>query len=103
MRMYAWYIEPEDPNTNLALSMVLPEENYYEGLPDKDGCPRNVWACDYRVVKAVKAGRTQRGVRFKVFVREGNGRMRPANFLLFKKKAPASTKTNPARSRQAVS
>ena len=102
-RKYTWYIKPKDANTNAALSRVFPEENFCQGIRDEDGKPQNVWECDHESFGAFLLSRRHLGLRFEVFVREGNGKMRPANFLLFMKKAGMSAKAPSSRSRQAVS
>ena len=101
-RKYRWYIEPQDANTNAALSRVFSEENFYPGIRDENGKPRNVWECNHSF-GAFLLSRRQLGFRFKVFVREGNGKMREVNFMFFMKKAGISDKASSSHSRQAVS
>ena len=100
-REYTWYIQPKDGDTNQALSRILRPENYQAQLPD--GGPENVWECKYPTVNAFLLGKVRQGYCFAVFVKEGNGQVRPAeSFLPLRKMAKPFVPTK-ARSRQAVS
>ena len=94
-RTYIWYIEPLDPNTNLALSKVLREENYFEELTDNTGQPRNVWECRYQLVESFRYAKDQRDFKFRVYIREGSGQLRRVpDFLLRDKKKSAKFSTS---------
>lgn len=98
-RKYTWYIQPQNSDTNAALGGAFPAENFYEGMRDEHGTPRNVWECDPESFRAFVSSKGRMGLRFRCFVREGNGKMREMPFSFFGKKAKASV---PAKINSAI-
>lgn len=75
---YTWYIEPLNDFTNEYLSRELPAENALRDKLCSDGKQRNLWQCsDYRFVTYVKKSNVP--LKYKVFVKEGNGKIRECN------------------------
>ena len=86
-RAYRWFIEPLNADTNAVIAKELPEENAFRGVRDNEGRKHDVWLVggDARTVRTFVNSRKSAGLRFNVFVQEGNGKMRLANFLFFGK------------------
>jgi hypothetical protein len=90
-RDYAWYVEPFDSHTNLAVSMQLPEENFGQiVLPD--GQMHNLWRCTSRQARTFWKDRKNMGLQLNIYNQEGNGEIRMCNFL-FKKTKRGHLKT----------
>ena len=83
-RKYIWLIEPLDSHTNEVISREVPEENFSRGVICEDGIPHNLWGCDYRIVATLIRSKRDLGLKFRIFNRCGNGKIRECAFL-FKK------------------
>ncbi len=91
-REYTWYISPENNLTNEALSRVLDESNFSPALlcEEKRGHEKclPMWQCDYAIVQRLQTDKARAGYAFKVFVQEGQGKIRGYEFP--KRKYPKS-------------
>ncbi len=82
-RQYRWFVEPLNAHTNTFFSREFPEENAFRGVPDNEGGKHDVWLVDgdARKVRTFVDSKESLGLKFNIFVQEGNGKMRSANFL----------------------
>ena len=85
-RIYQWYVEPLDSATNEALARELPEVDALRDVRDDRGILRNVYRVGSRMLSFLRNSRSQAHLRFRVYVREGHGKMRLAPFLPSKPK-----------------
>jgi len=85
-RQYEWFIEPLDGNTNTTISRVLPEENFFQGVECRDGRKRNLWGCAGDFVSMMRMSKTSLGLRFRIFNRCDNGKIRECRFFSRKKR-----------------
>lgn len=83
-REYTWFIEPFEAQTNLAVSIQLPEENFGQRIAE-DGRCHNFWQCSSKQAREFWNSKTALGLNLNIWVREGTGKIRLANHL-FKKK-----------------
>lgn len=80
-RTYHWFVEPGDAHTNCTLSAWLSDQNAIAGKCDDKGKPHDLYEVDGRQLDALRKSKAQLGISFKVYVQEGNGKMRLASFL----------------------
>ncbi len=80
-RVYRWFIEPLDAHTNATLARSLPEQDAIYGARDDQGVKRNVYQVGSRQLESIRKSKGQLNLDFKIYVREGNGKMRLASFL----------------------
>lgn len=59
----------------------LSEEDALRDVRDDRGVPHNVYGVRPKTLSFLRNSRSQSGLRFQVYVREGNGKMRRASFL----------------------
>ena len=86
-RSYKWFIEPKDSHTNEVISRELTSEGYESETRDlycNDDKQHNVYRVSYDFLVYVIASKDHLHLRFKVFVQEGNGQIRPADFIIQK-------------------
>ena len=77
-RHYTWYVEPLDSLTNGVIwSAIGSEDNACESMPCADGKRHNLFRCDHEAITNLRRNRRQLHLRFKVFVQEGQGAIRP--------------------------
>ncbi|MCX6720871.1 MAG: hypothetical protein NTW11_03640 [Candidatus Staskawiczbacteria bacterium] len=72
-RTYHWYLEPLDADTNKAFSMGISSENFWDNLLCKDGTRHNLWRCSSHIRSAFWKSRKSMRLKFRIFVRCGNG------------------------------
>ncbi len=75
-----WYIEPRDINTNEALARELSGDETLE-IHDDKGNSLQVYLIPSRKLSKFRNSKAQADFRFNVFVQEGGGKIRNANFL----------------------
>jgi len=80
-RDYKWFVEPLDSHTNGVISNEVPEENFSHGVICEDGKPHNLWECSFQVVSALMRSQRNLNLQFKIFNREGKGKIRECTFL----------------------
>ena len=85
-REYRWYVEPLNIRANAVLSAEIGEESCSRDMRDDSGKPHSVWACPFKIVQFMRRSKNEIGIVFHVFVQEGNGPLRSANFLNRRKK-----------------
>lgn len=83
-RKYTWYVQPLDKSTNdLLYSMAGGEENFLENQ-EVEGTEERVplWRLPTGRSKltALRASRTKLGLKFRLFIQEGAGKIRPFPF-----------------------
>lgn len=76
---YSWFIEPLDSFTNEVISRELPEENCSRETLCADGKKRNLWRCGYALISQLKRSKKYSNLKFRVFVRQGGGKIRQFN------------------------
>lgn len=81
MRQYQWFCEPRDRNTNDVLASELSEEDFLREVPVGEGVKRHVWRLNAQLLRSLQNSRPHAGLKFKLYVQEGNGRLRSAHFL----------------------
>ncbi len=73
-----WYVFPLDKGTNEVIARQLSEDDACHDQLCNDGKKRNLWRCDHPFVAFLKRSSLGGGLRFMVFVREGQyGQIRP--------------------------
>lgn len=80
-RTYQWFVEPLDADTNAAIAKELPEENTLRGAHDDLGDRPNVYRIGSSMLSFPRRSRSQNNLKFRIYVQEGNGKMRLASFL----------------------
>ena len=80
-RSYRWYVYPRDEHTNKVLSMNTGFEFIGEAVC-KDKSTRQLWQGSSEAIDGLKLSKRSLGLNFLLFVQEGNGAIRPANFRL---------------------
>ena len=79
-----WYIEPLDARTNEILArnqQFLSEEQILDGVWCSDGKSHRLWGCtDYAFVSRLIKSKAEMSAAFKVWHREGQGKIRPWDF-----------------------
>jgi len=91
-RDYNWYVEPLDSDTNLAVSMQLPEENSGQYVCTTDNQHHNLWKCSFLQASFFWRSKVRLGLNLNIYSQEGSGEIRPCNFL-FPRKKKANLKT----------
>ncbi len=91
---YTWYLYPQDDHTNEVLSRSLPGEDFVENKKCSDGKKRHLWRCDYQFVNRLKGCSA---LKYRVFVQEGDGQVRPRRFPRKKKYKLIPAKDLPQR------
>lgn len=91
-REYNWYVEPLDSQTNLVVSMQLPEENFGQPVC-ADKRYHNLWKCSFQQARAFWKSRKNLGLSLNIYNQEGLGEIRFCNFLFKKRKKKANLKT----------
>ncbi len=76
-----WFVEPLDAYTNEVISKEITEENFQKEMICSDGKKRNLWQCSGLFVSLLKRNEQQNNLKFKIFVQQGKGKIREANFL----------------------
>ena len=77
-RQYTWFLEPLDNRTNEVIGKALgemSEENFHQSIVF-DGKRHNLWECPAQLVADFNRSRTNLGLRFLVYNRLGNGKIR---------------------------
>lgn len=92
-RVYTWFLEPLDSQTNQAIAGEVPESNLNRGMRCADGRPHNLWECSYKIVAFFWKSKEKMGLRFKIYVKEGGGKIRDGSFL-FKKRRRRTKRIN---------
>jgi len=90
-REYKWYLEPLNGQTNLAISIQLPEENFCQPACE-DGQSHNLWQCSFQMARSFWESKENSGLHFNIYVQEKNGKIRKVNFL-FRRKRKSQIKT----------
>jgi len=80
-RTYVWYVYPRDAHTNQALSLNSGFEFAGE-MTCKDNTKRQLWCGNSLSIDALCQSKQSLGLDFLLFVQEGRGTIRPANFRL---------------------
>ncbi len=80
VRVYTWYIEPLDLNTNEALSRELASEDAIS-VRDSNGKSRKVYVIPAQELSKFRNSKADAGFKFNVLGQEGKGKIRDANFL----------------------
>lgn len=79
-RKHQWFIEPEPgTETNEKLAAYLSQESISAGVPGKiiyEGQPVKGWIVERRIVNDLKKAAKEFHLKFRVFVREGEGEWR---------------------------
>ncbi len=82
-RKYIWYVQPLDKSTNDILSGMAGEENFLENQK-VEGTEERVplWRLPTGRSKlmALRASRAKLGLKFRLFIQEGAGKIRPFPF-----------------------
>ncbi len=81
---YTWFIEPLDSHTNEVLARRLPEENASCHTLE-DGQEHNLWQCASDFVWFLKRSQENLALRFKVYNKAGQGKIRICPEFLFRK------------------
>ncbi len=80
-RNYTWYICPLDGWTNQVISREIREENAYSEIEVsvQGVCiKKKLWECDFDTLMRVRSSKKRLNLRFKIWVKEGGGIIRPA-------------------------
>lgn len=77
-RDYRWYVEPLDDDTNKVVGRKKWEDSMLEGVRCSDGLRRNLWLCDRDLINALNKSKSSLNLRFRVYVQEGDGEIRPS-------------------------
>ena len=80
-RTYHWFVEPLDATTNAALARELPEEDALRDVHDDQGESHNVYRVGSKTLSFLRNSKSQSGLKFRIYVKEGHGKMRFASFL----------------------
>ena len=80
-REYEWFLEPQDSYTNEVISKNVGEENFSGDVVCADGQRRNLWQCPSGLLAMLWRSRNNLDIRFRIFGREGNGKIRNCTFL----------------------
>jgi hypothetical protein len=81
-RTYDWFVEPLDANTNAALARELPEEDVLRDIRDSQGIKHDIYRVGSRKLSYLRRSAFQSNLKIRVYVREGQGEMRFASFLM---------------------
>lgn len=110
-RSYQWFIEPEPgTETNEKLADYLSQDHISAGVPGKfvyRGKPVKGWIVERRIVNDLKKAAKEFNFKFRVFVREGEGKWRESFLDTLRrrsghfKRAEACLKERSARKEQA--
>src|ERR1035437_7588034 len=80
-REYHWFAEPRDGNTNNVLASQHSEEDFLRDVPDSDNVKHSVWRLNSQSMAFLRNSRSQRQLKFRLYVQEGSGLMRSTKFL----------------------
>ncbi len=78
---YTWYIEPQDSHTNEVMASNLDEENALRDVLCADDRRHNLWQCPSGILFMLVRSRIDMNIKFKIFGRQGNGKIRDKTFL----------------------
>lgn len=71
---YEWFVEPLDAHTNGVFAETIGDDtNYSEET--------NQWRCSWKLVYAFQRARQSKNLRFRIFSRANNGKIRECTFL----------------------
>ena len=85
IRIYTWFVEPLNDFTNrVIVDQILQdaEDSVVERIECEDGIHRNLYMVSYNIVKRIIASKISLSLKFDIFVREGKGKIRSADFIL---------------------
>lgn len=80
-RTYEYFLEPKDNHTNEVISKNVGSGNFLENVMCADGQKHNLWKCPSGLVFMLWRSRSNLKIRFKIFNREGNGKIRDCTIL----------------------
>ncbi len=96
-RTYNWFLEPKNLHTNEVVAQALAEEGSDEerlvGARDDKGKRHNLWPCKHSLIQFLEESQSQDlAIKFNVFVREGQGKIRRYPFTSAKAKRFSSNR-----------
>ncbi|MFA4871479.1 MAG: hypothetical protein WC610_00230 [Patescibacteria group bacterium] len=96
-----WFVEPLDKDTNAVIGRMIDPcdnlENYLEAVEGADGQNHNLWQLpNFQMVGSLNASAKGLRLRFKIWVREGNGQIREWFKLRPKAQTKNAGETRPA-------
>jgi len=86
MKQYTWFIEPLDYTTNVLVFNEVGDGNFSDNVLCADGQKHNLYKCPRKTVYSLCKSKTMLNLKFNIFIREGNGKIRQ-NKLLYQKAA----------------
>lgn len=83
-RNYTWYVQPLDAFTNQAIvnDFLQDAEEFQTRVCCEDGIYRDFYQLHYDILSRIIQSRVSLGLKFNVYVQEGRGQIRNAEFLL---------------------
>jgi hypothetical protein len=83
-RKYTWYLEPIGSHTNRVISVCCDENGSHNDVVCKDGSRRNLWECSAHARDAIMASARSLNLKFRIFRREGNGKIENVTYVFRK-------------------
>lgn len=83
---YAWFLESKDGLTNEAIARMVGGEDAQTARFCEDGRKHDLWQCDFSVVNLFVKSAKDKSLKFAVWNRRGNGRIRKWPFSKKRKK-----------------
>lgn len=85
-RVYTWFLQPIGEPSNAMIGGCCESEDFIDGIECADGKKRKLWRCTEEVRDAiVESKKLGLPLSFKIFRREGNGKIEDVTFI-FKNK-----------------
>lgn len=77
-RHYRWFVEPLNKRTNETIDMNSDATVEFRGEQTcSDGQMHRLWQCERRFIAHLRCNQQSLGLRFKVFVQQDEGKIRP--------------------------
>lgn len=92
-KKYIWFIEPLDSHTNQTISQELINKDFGRESFCADGKEHNLWVCPLDLIKGFSKSKKALSLRFNVYNRQGQGKIRKCNFLFFRTRKEKKQKT----------
>jgi hypothetical protein len=86
-RDYTWFVSPGDAHTNEVISRRLPEENFSLCTLEGEIAEIGLWQCPAQFVTFLRLSKKSAHLNFRIFNREGDGKIRECSFMLKSQKA----------------
>ncbi len=90
-REYTWFIEPLDSHTNQIIAQELINKDFGRESFCEDGKEHNLWVCPLDFIKFFCKSKKDFNLKFNVYNKRGQGKIRKCKFLFIKPKKKKKT------------